>query len=118
MPSISIKVSIGNRLHGLQSSRGHIPSDSHLILLLDAEEYLSDAEEFLLCDCPMVIDYILEINHRTRQKLRIVLCTLMIISNQNRYRRDKMQMLSFAMSNISNNIDFVVVCNGYRPLTH
>ena len=31
---------------------------------------LSDAEKYLLCDYPMVIDYILEINLTKRQKIK------------------------------------------------
>ena len=54
-----MKVSNRNRFFGPTSYEGLALLDSHLTF---DDTQLSDAEESLLCDCPKVVDYILEIN--------------------------------------------------------
>ena len=67
MPSLSIKESNGNQLYGPCSSQRLVVSDSHLIF---DRTHLSDAEESLLCDYIMVIEYILEIYLTKRQNIK------------------------------------------------
>ena len=82
MPSLSIKVSNENQLYGSLSSQRLVLSDSHLIF---ERTHLSDAEESMLCDYPMVIDYILDINLTKRKFYSL----LVVLSNLNRCRKDK-----------------------------
>ena len=67
MPFLSIKVSSGNQLYGPENSQRLVLSDFHLIC---DRTHLSDAEESLLYDYSMVIDYILEINLTKRQHIK------------------------------------------------
>ena len=69
MPSLSIKVSNWNQIYGTYSFQRLVLSDFYLIF--DCT-HLADAEESLLFDYPMVIDYILEINLTKRQNVKNV----------------------------------------------
>ena len=65
MPSLSLKESNGNRLYIPKGSQRLVLRDYHLSL--DRTQLLA-AEESLLCDCPMTIDYMWEINLTKCQK--------------------------------------------------
>ena len=66
MLSLRIELSNANRLYEPKSSKSAVLSDSNLIF---DRTQLSAVVEFLLCDCPMVVGYILEINLTKRKKI-------------------------------------------------
>ena len=67
MLSLRINLSNANRLYGSKSSQIVVLWDSNLIF--DLTQLLAVGET-LLCDYPMVVDYILEINLRNVKRFK------------------------------------------------